>query len=427
MIEEIIQIIEEENVCGLEDLCLKNSLDTYYANSTEIWLAIACLFFHEKDNEYLRDYADRIIRKPIYWNNLRAFYGIPCLLVLQLFHYQVTRQKLSLDYAITSLEKTIALLDAQETSILKGDSKEYTIIFLLFFMLSESIKNNWFKQYAENLFIKNNNDGTYAFSPLVNIPMEQKKEFLASEIGKLHQSIIQTVFLKIIEKINFKEINIQLSVDRICKMQIEKNFSRTAKRLKAISLSRFFQGSTKDTCLFFSNNFYTKDQEIYSLFLLEKNIYSYRLELCKESTECLREKNKAEVFSMIETLYFSDDRLYTLPFRCAKDLRLIELPYYESKEIEETVKETSSHSIFLKPTYNSGGIIEIKEFQTESYMKFIKHIFAYNGAITPSDLNEIISRGGNNPNAKQFCISVFRKLILQRILVKDNNADAEKR
>lgn len=68
--------------------------------------------------------------------------------------------------------------------------------------------------------------------------------------------------------------------------------------------------------------------------------------------------------------------------------------------------------------FSAGKTIEIKEFQIEGYVKLLTPLYREQCSMSPSDLHEIIEGSRKNEKNKNFCLSVFRKLILQRLIVK---------
>lgn len=201
-------------------------------------------------------------------------------------------------------------------------------------------------------------------------------------------------------------------------MQIQRNFPRVSKRISINEFSQYFRGSLKSTSLFFLKHFKPKDEQTTSLFSLERYVFTYRQEILKDTLCHIERKNRKELVNAQGLLSLQNDKLYNMQFKCADEIRILNLPYYESLEIEEVVNEASTHAILLKPSFSAGKTIEIKEFQVEGYVKLLTSLYREQCSMSPSDLHEIIEGSRKNEKNKNFCLSVFRKLILQRLIVK---------
>jgi hypothetical protein len=413
-VEKIAEIFIDNQIDELREVCISHVFATNYAKSTEIWLSFACLHFYEQfKDKYFLDYATKIVCKQVYWDNLSVFYGIPCMFLLQIYHYQITKQKMSLDLAQRSLERIIANVELNSILQEKEDLQDIHLLCALFVSLDQCVGNIWFKEFLDDVTDK-----------VVNIQqsnlLSRNKSIwkIAPHLNQSKKLLKENVLLKILETINFATIKIFLSENNIGRMQIQRNFPRVSKRISVNEFSQYFRGSLKSTSLFFLKHFKPKDEQTTSLFSLERYVFTYRQEILKDTLCHIERKNRKELVNAQGLLSLQNDKLYNMQFKCADEIRILNLPYYESLEIEEVVNEASTHAILLKPSFSAGKTIEIKEFQIEGYVKLLTPLYREQCSMSPSDLHEIIEGSRKNEKNKNFCLSVFRKLILQRLIVK---------
>ena len=361
-------------------------------------------FYEQFKDKYFLDYATKIVCKQVYWDNLSVFYGIPCMFLLQIYHYQITKQKMSLDLAQRSLERIIANVELNSILQEKEDLQDIHLLCALFVSLDQCVGNIWFKEFLDDVTDKVVN------IQQSNLLLRNKSIWkIAPHLNQSKKLLKENVLLKILETINFATIKIFLSENNIGRMQIQRNFPRVSKRIS---------GSLKSTSLFFLKHFKPKDEQTTSLFSLERYVFTYRQEILKDTLCHIERKNRKELVNAQGLLSLQNDKLYNMQFKCADEIRILNLPYYESLEIEEVVNEASTHAILLKPSFSAGKTIEIKEFQIEGYVKLLTPLYREQCSMSPSDLHEIIEGSRKNEKNKNFCLSVFRKLILQRLIVK---------
>lgn len=268
-VEKIAEIFIDNQIDELREVCISHVFATNYAKSTEIWLSFACLHFYEQfKDKYFLDYATKIVCKQVYWDNLSVFYGIPCMFLLQIYHYQITKQKMSLDLAQRSLERIIANVELNSILQEKEDLQDIHLLCALFVSLDQSVGNIWFKEFLDDVTDKVVN------IQQSNLLLRNKSIWkIAPHLNQSKKLLKENVLLKILETINFATIKIFLSENNIGRMQIQRNFPRVSKRISANEFSQYFRGSLKSTSLFFLKHFKPKDEQTTFIFIRKVCFY----------------------------------------------------------------------------------------------------------------------------------------------------------